>query len=33
MELQELSKEYQERVCIFEFGYVTFFFLSKYKLF
>ena len=26
MELQELSKEYQERVCIFEFGYVTFFF-------
>ena len=25
MELQELSKEYQERVCIFEFGYVTFF--------
>ena len=34
MELQELSKEYQERVCIFEFGYVTFFFfLSRYKLF
>lgn len=32
MELQELSKEYQERVCIFEFGYVTFF-LSRYKLF
>ena len=29
MELQELSKEYQERVCIFEFGYVTFF-LSRY---
>lgn len=26
MELQELSKEYQERVCIFEFGYVAFFF-------
>ena len=25
MELQELSKEYQERVCISEFGYVTLF--------
>ena len=29
MELQELSKEFQERVCIFEFGYVAFF-LSRY---
>ena len=37
IELQELSKEYQGRVCIFEFGYVTlfclFFFSSRYKLF
>ena len=33
MELQELSKEYQERVCISEFGYVTFLFCAGINYF
>ena len=31
IELQELSKEYQGRVCIFEFGYVTLFCLFFFQ--